>query len=58
MSSLSIMTDSFPSSAAFAGGRSGAATAPAGNALGFLVFLVVNATLFVRPAEVVPELIG
>src|SRR5262245_6326028 len=35
-----------------------AAPAAAGNVLGFALFLVVTATLFVRPAEFVPELLG
>ena len=39
---------------------SGTADAPgkAANGLGFALFIVVNATLFVRPAEIIPELIG
>jgi hypothetical protein len=32
--------------------------APSGDTLGFLFFLVVNATLFVRPSEIIPELLG
>ncbi len=32
--------------------------AAAGNALGFGLFIVVNITLFIRPGEVIPELIG
>lgn len=32
--------------------------AAAGNSLGFGLFIVVNITLFIRPGEVVPELIG
>src|SRR5258707_7739294 len=46
--------------------RAGSMPAPArgvapvmpGSGLGFLVFLIVNATLFVRPAEIIPELLG
>jgi O-antigen ligase len=35
-----------------------ARTAAPGYGLGFVLFLVVNATLFVRPAEIVPALLG
>ncbi len=35
-----------------------AAHAPARHALGFFLFLLVNAALFVRPAEIIPGLIG
>lgn len=41
--------------------RASAAVAPvipAGNSLGFGLLLLVTATLFIRPAEVVPDLIG
>jgi O-antigen ligase len=33
-------------------------TAPASHGIGFALFLVLNATLFVRPGEIVPALIG
>ena len=36
----------------------GGTSAGAGTAPGFILFLVVTATLFVRPAEIVPELLG
>jgi O-antigen ligase len=38
--------------------REGAGAATPGNGLGFFLFLLVNAALFVRPADVVPELLG
>jgi hypothetical protein len=34
-----------------------AASAPPGSSLGFLLFILVNAVLFVRPAEIYPELV-
>ena len=35
-----------------------AVQAPTRHAVGFLLFLLVNATLFVRPAEIIPGLVG
>jgi O-antigen ligase len=54
----SVITSRCPVSPTTFAGRAGVSAVPAGISLGFIVFLVVNATLFVRPAEVIPELIG
>lgn len=51
--STAVAFPSSPSARPVAGAR---AAAP--NAIGFLLFLLVNAALFVRPAEIVPALVG
>ena len=51
--STAVAFPSSPSVRPVAGAR---AAAP--NAIGFLLFLLVNAALFVRPAEIVPALVG
>ena len=38
--------------------RGAARSAAPGYGLGFFLFLLVNAALFVRPADVIPELVG
>jgi O-antigen ligase len=56
MASLAVTDPRRASAAAFP--RLGVAAPPAPCPLGFALFLVLNAVLFVRPAEIVPALLG